>query len=166
MDHLKAKITFRNLGNGTYVTLSLAVSHTLSFSLPLCIYPSISVIWGIVVAQWSGSGLQANRSSNQSFTQHMIHTKMHLISPGCPQPSLTVLQNCSLQHQSYLDPVSKEVLWSVCYSVHHCVWSHVHHSMSAGAGRDRAHRGGATQQKPRHQVQAIQGSHGHHVWCK
>ena len=30
----------------------------------------------------------------------MIHTKIHLMSPGYPQPSIA-LQNCSLKHNSF-----------------------------------------------------------------
>ena len=30
----------------------------------------------------------------------MIHNKFHLISPGCPQPSIALQQNHGLKHQS------------------------------------------------------------------
>ena len=33
----------------------------------------------------------------------MIHNKIHLISPCCPRPSITLqVQNCGLKHQSFL----------------------------------------------------------------
>ena len=42
---------------------------------------------GATVAQWSSTGLLVNRSSERSGTRGMIHTKIHLISQGCPRSS-------------------------------------------------------------------------------
>ena len=39
---------------------------------------------------------------DRSCTRGLSRTKIHLISPGCPQPSIALLgQNHSLKHQSY-----------------------------------------------------------------
>ena len=45
---------------------------------------------GAAVAQWQHIGLQVKRSSDRSCTWGMIRYKFHLISPGCPQPSIAL----------------------------------------------------------------------------
>ena len=42
------------------------------------------------MAQSLFTGLQVNRSNVQSCTWGMIHTKIHLISPDCPCPSIAL----------------------------------------------------------------------------
>ena len=43
---------------------------------------------GSSVAHWSHAGLLINRLSDRSCTKGMIHNNKHLISPGCPRPSI------------------------------------------------------------------------------
>ena len=42
----------------------------------------------------------ADQQAHRSCTWGMFHTKVHLISPGCPRPSIALLQNCCLEHHS------------------------------------------------------------------
>ena len=52
------------------------------------------LLFGIFFLLWrhpwhSGSaGVLVNRSSKQSCTMGMIHNKIHIISPGCPRPTI------------------------------------------------------------------------------
>ena len=47
-----------------------------------------SLLVGADMAQWSHA--KRSRSSDRSCTWGMIHTKIHLISPGCPDPGLAL----------------------------------------------------------------------------
>ena len=48
------------------------------------------------------AGLLVNRLSYWSFTRGMIHIKLHLISPGCPKPSISLqMQNRGLKHHLF-----------------------------------------------------------------
>ena len=42
------------------------------------------------LVQWQRTGLQVNRLSDRSYTRGMIHNKINLISPDCPQPSIAL----------------------------------------------------------------------------
>ena len=46
-----------------------------------------SLIFAMIIQR---DGLQVNKSNNRSCIRVMIHTKIHLISPGCPWPSITL----------------------------------------------------------------------------
>ena len=50
----------------------------------------VQLVVGAAVVQWKRTGLQVNRSSERSCTRGKIHIKIHIIRPGCLQPSIAL----------------------------------------------------------------------------
>ena len=68
-------------------------------SVILCwIYASTGGVRGTMETRWT-AWLLVNRSSDRSCTRGKILSKIHLISPGCPRPSIALqMQNRGLKH--------------------------------------------------------------------
>ena len=71
---------------------SLSLSHAHTYAHTYAHRRHSFLVLGTVLAQWLRAGQQINRSSDRFCTWGIIHTKSHLISPGCPRPS-TALQS-------------------------------------------------------------------------
>ena len=62
------------------------------------------------------AGLLVNMSSDRSCTRGMFHNKIHLISPGCPRPSIALTVQLLTEFLSFI--ISKVVITFGC-NIHH-----------------------------------------------